>query len=158
MDVPEQLVTIRVYDSPDLADEDHQALVDAGISAYKTGSYHRHSGQTELRVPASEVDAARDLLPPGLPTLEDLTAPASACVVCGSDAVRIDSPASRYVLLIGGAAAAWVLYRGEINAAIVLLLATVTLAAGVRKKFHFRRCDRCGHEWHRTQQLSDAED
>ena len=153
MTLPEQLITIRVYDAPDLAEEDHQTLVDAGISAnITTGSFHRSSGQTELRVPASEVDAALDLLPPELPTLQDLTAPAAACVVCGSDAVRIDSPASRYVLFIGGAAAAWMLYRGEINAAMIMLLAMATLAAGVRMRFHFRRCDRCGHEWHRSEQ------
>ena len=90
------------------------------------------------------------------PTVEELLAPPPiACVLCGSEAVRIDSPASRYVLLIGGAAAGWVLYRGEINAALVMLLAIVTLAAGVRKRFHFRRCDRCGHEWHRAEQLGE---
>ena len=97
-----------------------------------------------------------DLEPFEPPTLEELTAPSSlVCVVCGSEMVRMDSPASRYVLLIGVAATVWVLFRGAINAAIALLLATVTLAAGVRRRFHFRRCDRCGHEWHRAEQLSD---
>ena len=41
----------------DEVDERPQISVDAGISAYKTGSDHRHSGHTELRVPASEGDA-----------------------------------------------------------------------------------------------------
>lgn len=97
-----------------------------------------------------------DPLPEEPPTIEDLTAPpAPTCLRCGSDGVRVDSPASRWVLMIGGAAAVWVLYRGAINAGIVMLLAVVTLAAGVRKKCHFRRCDRCGHEWHRAEQLGD---
>jgi hypothetical protein len=156
MAVPEELVTIRTYDSPELADADHQALVDAGIAAYTSGSYHRHSAQTELRVPASQVEAALDILPPELPTLADLTAPTVQCVVCRSTAVRTDSPAMKYVLLAGGAAAAWVVfYRGAFDAGIMLLLATVTLAAGVRARFHFRKCDACGHEWHRADQLRD---
>ena len=155
MAVPEQLVTIRVYDSPDLADEDHQTLIDAGISAYTSGNYYRHGARTELRVPTSEVAAALELLPPELPTLEELTAPAAACVVCGSESVRIDSPAMRYVLLIGGAVAGWLLYRGAVDAAIGLLLATGMLAGGVRKRFHFRRCDRCGHQWHRAEHIGE---
>lgn len=148
-------MTIRVYDSPDLAEIDHQTLVGAGISAYTSGSYHRHSARTELRVPASEAEAASDLLPPEMPTLEELTTPAVVCVLCGSEAVRIDSPAMRYVLLVGGAAAIWVLYRGALNAAIALVFTTLAMAGAVRKRFHFRRCDRCGHEWHRAEQLGE---
>ena len=100
--------------------------------------------------------AIPDEEPPDLPTLEDLTtAPALTCVLCGSDAVRIDSPASRYVLLAGGAASAWVLLRGPINAAVMFILTTLALAGIVRKRYHYRHCDRCGHEWHRTEQLGE---
>ena len=90
------------------------------------------------------------------PTLEELTAPPTlTCVLCGSEAVKIDSPASRYVLLLGGAASAWVLLRGPVNAAVVFILTTLALAGMVRKRYHFRRCDRCGHEWHRADHLRE---
>lgn len=89
------------------------------------------------------------------PTLEELLEPTIACIKCGSESVRIDSPASRYVLIVGGLASAWVLYLGAVSPAIGLLFVTVTLAAGMRKKFHFRHCDRCGHEWHRAEELTE---
>lgn len=86
-----------------------------------------------------------------LPTLEDLmTPPAPRCMKCGSESVRSDSPAMRWVVLVGGGMSAWVFFRGPIDAAILILVATVTLAAGVRARYHFRRCDACGHEWRRT--------
>ena len=97
-----------------------------------------------------------DPLPEELPTIEDLTAPPRlTCVLCGSDAVRTDSPASRYVLLIGGVAAGWMLLRGPLNAALVFIFSTLVVAGMVRKRYHFRRCDRCGHEWHRADQLGE---
>lgn len=93
---------------------------------------------------------------PEPPTLEDLTAsPTVTCVLCGSDAVRIDSPASRYVLLVGGAAAGWALLRAPLNAALAFIFTTLILAGLVRKRYHFRRCDRCGHEWRRAEQLGE---
>jgi hypothetical protein len=150
MPVPEQLVTIRAYDSPDLAAEDHQALLDAGINAYVSGTSHHHTARTELRVPESEAEAALELLPDEEPSLADLMAPSQQCIMCGSTLVQEDSPAMRWVLVIGGAVVLWVLYRGAVNLAIMLLLAVVTLAAGVRVKFHYRKCGACGHEWHRS--------
>ncbi|MBI4265279.1 MAG: hypothetical protein HY657_12955 [Acidobacteria bacterium] len=156
MPVPEQLVTIRVYDSPDLAEGDRQILLEAGIPAYVSGGYHRHNPQTEIRVPISQVEDALALLPEELPTLADLTAPTVQCVLCRSTSVRTDSPAMRWVLVIGALLAGWVvLYRGAITVAIMLLLATVTLAAGVRARFHVKKCDACGHVWHRTEQLGE---
>lgn len=51
--------------------------------------------------------------PPELPTLEDLTTPpAPRCLKCGSESVRRDSPAMRWVLLAGGGMSAWVCFRG----------------------------------------------
>jgi hypothetical protein len=77
------------------------------------------------------------------------------CVTCGSDAVRSDSPAMRWTLVLGGGMSAIVFFRGFAEVAITLLITTVTLAAGVRVRYHFRRCDRCGHEWHRTDERLD---
>ena len=150
MPVPEQLVTIRVYDSPDLAAEDHQVLLDAGINAYISGASHHHTARTELRVPETEVEAALELLPDETPSLADLMAPSQQCIMCGSTLVQEDSPAMRWVLVIGAAVVLWVLYRGAVNLAIMMLLAVVTLAAGVRVRFHYRKCGACGHEWHRS--------
>lgn len=85
-----------------------------------------------------------------LPTLAQLTATAHhVCATCGSETVRSDSPASRWTLLIGGGMSAWTLIRGEADAAVMLVITTVTLAAGVRARFQFHRCDHCGHEWRR---------
>jgi ribosomal-protein-alanine N-acetyltransferase len=85
-----------------------------------------------------------------LPTLAELTTAAKpACVKCGSELVRTDSPASRWTLVIGGGMSAWMLMRGEPDAGVMLLITTVTLAAGVRTRFQFRRCDNCGYEWRR---------
>ena len=156
MPIPEQLVTIRVYDSPDLAAGDHQALLDAGINAYITGTSHQRIAQTELRVPHSEVDAALDVLPDEVPSLADLMAPSQQCVLCGSTLVQEDSPAMRWVLVIGGGLVLWVVYRGAINLAIMMLLAVVTLSAGVRARFHYRKCGACGHEWHRSERGPDV--
>ena len=155
MDVPEPLVTIRVYDSRDLAAEDHQALLDAGINAYLRGTSHNQTEQTELRVPQSEVDAAFEVLPDEMPSLADLMAPSQQCIICGSTLVQEDSPAMRWVLVIGGAAVLWVLYRGAVDLAIMMLLAVVTLAAGVRVRFHYRKCGACGHEWYRSQRRQE---
>lgn len=95
--------------------------------------------------------------PGDVPTTADLmAAPPAACVKCGSDAVRTDSPAMRWTLVVGGSMSAIVLFRGFVEVAVMLIMATVTLAAGVRARYHFRRCDRCGHQWHRTEERLDS--
>lgn len=91
--------------------------------------------------------------PADVPTPADLIAPPPpTCLECGSEAIRTDSPAMRWTLVIGGAMSAWLIFRGVIDAAVMLVITTVTLAAGVRARFHFRRCDRCGHEWRRAEE------
>jgi ribosomal-protein-alanine N-acetyltransferase len=84
-----------------------------------------------------------------------IAAPPPACIRCGSDAIRSDSPAMRWTLVLGGGMAAIVLFRGFVEVAVMLVITTVTLAAGVRARYHFRRCDRCGHEWHRTEERAE---
>lgn len=92
-----------------------------------------------------------------VPTAADLLAtPKPTCITCGSDAIRSDSPAMRWTLVVGGGMSAIVLFRGFVEVAIMLLITTVTLAAGVRARYHFRRCDRCGHEWRRTEERLDS--
>jgi hypothetical protein len=110
----------------------------------------RAAGSTPLASPDNELNDEDDALQAEPPTLQDLLAPRPpACVKCGSEAIRMDSPAMRWMLVIGGGMSAWVLFRGFVDAAVMLVITTVTLAAGVRARFHFRRCDRCGHEWRR---------
>ena len=97
--------------------------------------------------------AAAAIEPADLPAPADLLAPPPPkCPKCGSEDIRMDSPAMRWTLVVGGAMSAWVLYRGFVDAAVMLVITTVTLAAGVRVRFHFRRCDRCGHEWRRAEE------
>ena len=88
---------------------------------------------------------------PEVPTLADLmAAPRPKCVKCGSEDIRTDSPAMRWTLVVGGGMSVWTLVRGFIDLAVMLIITTVTLAAGVGTRFHHRRCDRCGHEWRRS--------
>jgi hypothetical protein len=103
-----------------------------------------------LASPDNDRDDEDDAIESAAPTVQDLLAPRPpACISCGSEAIRMDSPAMRWTLVIGGGMSAWVLIRGFVDAAVMLVITTVTLAAGVRTRFHFRRCERCGHEWRR---------
>jgi ribosomal-protein-alanine N-acetyltransferase len=98
-----------------------------------------------------------DTEPAEVPTPGELMqAPAPTCSKCGSEAIRSDSPAMRWTLVLGGGMAAIVLFRGFVEVAVMLVVTTVTLAAGVRARFHFRRCDRCGHEWHRSEERLES--
>ena len=91
--------------------------------------------------------------PADAPTPADLMAPPPpTCLKCGSGEIGTDSPAMRWTLVVGGGMSAWVLFRGFVEAAMMLVITTVTMAAGVRARFHFRRCGRCGHEWRRAEE------
>ena len=148
MAIPERLVTVRTYDSPDLARNDHQMLLDAGIDAYMGGSYYRYRERPQLRVPASQVERALELLPPELPTLhDDLRLPSVRCVRCESTSVQIVAPAVNYLLLAGVALGAWALTKRQVNAAIVLMVGMIAAAALAKKLSSRRRCAACGHVW-----------
>jgi hypothetical protein len=148
MKVPERLVTIRTYDSADLAAEDHRALLEEGFDAYLSGSAFRPAGYSELRVPETQAEAALELLPQEeVPTLQQLTRPGRSCRVCGGALVQEAPPLARYVLFGGMAFAAWSLLRGDARAAFVLVITTVAVAAFLRNVTGRQVCDQCGSEW-----------
>jgi hypothetical protein len=156
MAIPERLVTIRLYDSPDLAASDHQMLLDAGIDAYLGGSYYRYRERAQLRVPESQIDRALELLAPELPTLhDDLRLPSVRCVRCESPRVQTVAPAVNYLLLAGAALSVWALARRQVNAAIVLMIGMIAAAGFVKRLSSRRRCDACGHTWrHRSRRFT----
>lgn len=148
MVVPERLVTIRIYDSPDLAASDHQMLLDAGIDAYMGGSYYRYRERSQLRVPEGQVERALELLPLEMPTLyDDLRQPSIRCVRCESTSVHVVAPAVNYLLLAGVALSGWALMRGQVNSAIVLMIGMIAAATFAKRLSTRRRCDACGHVW-----------
>ncbi len=148
MPLPEPLVTVRTYDAPDLADVDRQLLVEEGLDAYISGNFFRHRMQSALRVPESQAARAIELLPPELPTLsENLNRVTAQCGQCGGDGVHVTSPATTYILAGGAALAGWALLQGRVNAAIVIMFATVAVAAPVRALTRHYRCAACGHRW-----------
>lgn len=150
MAIPERLVTIRIYDSPQLAEGDLGMLAEAGIHGYISGSFIRHRMRSELRVPESEAEAAIDLLPPELPSVSDqLNRVRARCPRCGGAGMHVTSPATRAVLLAGGALAVWALLHGQSNAAVVTMFATLALAVPVRVLTRHYQCDACGHRWRR---------
>ena len=150
MAIPERLVTIRAYDSPQLAEGDLALLAASGISGYVSSSFIRHRMRSELRVPESDAQAALDLLPPELPTVsEQLNRVRARCPRCGGAGVHVTSPATQVILLIGGALAAWALVRGQGNAAVVTMFATLAIAVPVRALARHYRCEACGHRWRR---------
>ncbi len=157
MALPERLVTIRTYDSPDLAAGDHQALLDEGFDAYLSASHFRPGGTSELRVPESQADAARELLPPPLPTLHDLTRASADCRACGNAVVRVTPAIAQYLFYAGLVLAGFSLLRGDVRAAVVLVMTAAALSAFIRQAGGRLVCERCGTEW-RRQSLDDSED
>jgi hypothetical protein len=157
MALPERLVTIRTYDSPELAAGDHQALLDEGFDAYLSASHFRPGGTSELRVPESQVDAARELLPPALPTLHDLTRPRADCHTCGGAVVRVSPAIARYLFYAGLVLAGSSFLRGDVRAAVVLVITAAVLATFVRQASGRLVCERCGTEW-RRRSLDDSEE
>ncbi len=152
MPVPEPLVTIRTYDSPQLAEADAHMLADAGFNPYVAGSYFRSRMQSELRVPESQARAALEYLPPTLPTLTDhLNRVTAHCARCGAEGVHVTTPATEYILCAGAGLAVWALLRGEANAAIGIMFAAVAAAVPVRALTRHYRCDACGHTWRRRE-------
>jgi hypothetical protein len=145
--IPERLVTIRTYDSAELAAEDHQALLDEGFDAYLSGSAFRPAGYSELRVPESQAEEALDVLPPEVPTLQQLARPNRTCRVCGGTLVQEAPALARYVLFGGMAVAAWSLLRGDARAAFVLVITTVAVAAFLRNVTGRQVCEQCGTTW-----------
>jgi hypothetical protein len=155
MGIPERLVTIRTYDSPDLAAEDHQGLIDEGFDAYLASSAFRVGGLAELRVPESQVDAALELLPPEVPTLQQLTRPSAQCRVCSGGLVKEAPALVGYALFGGIGVAVWSLLRGDTRAAFVIVLTTVAIAAFLRNVTGRRVCEQCGSEWRPDPHLDD---
>lgn len=147
MQVPEPLVTIRAYDSPHLAQEDLRVLVEEGFTAYVSGGHLRPGGQSELRVPRSQAEAAIALLPPELPTLDDLTRPSAECRVCGGPLIHVAPPLATYVLVAGALLAMSALVRGEMRTVSLIAMAAVAMAAFVNRVTRRRVCERCGSEW-----------
>jgi hypothetical protein len=148
--IPERLITIRIYDSPQLAEGDLALLAEAGISGYISGSFIRHRMRSELRVPESDAAAALDILPPELPTVSnELNRVRARCSRCGEQGVHVTSPATRVILILGGALAVWALLHGQVNAAVVTMFATLAIAAPIRVLTRHYLCDACGHRWRR---------
>jgi len=156
MAIPERLVTVRLYDSPDLAAADHQMLLDAGVDAYLGGSYYRYRERSQLRIPASQIERALELLPAELPTLhDDLRLPTVRCVRCESASVQVVAPAVNYFLFAGVLLSIWALTRRQVNAAVLMMIVMITFAAFAKKLSPRRRCDACGHTWrHRSRRFT----
>jgi predicted RNA-binding Zn-ribbon protein involved in translation (DUF1610 family) len=148
--IPERLVTIRAYDSPQLAEGDLALLAAAGINGYVSSSFIRHRMRSELRVPESDAQTALELLPPQLPTVsEQLNRVRARCPQCGGAGVHVTSPATQVVLIIGAALAVWALLRGQVNAAVVTMFAALAIAVPVRALTRHYQCQACGHRWRR---------
>jgi hypothetical protein len=150
MPIPERLVAIRTYDSPQLAEGDLAILAESGINGDIVSSFIRHRMRSELRVPETAVDEAMDLLPPELPTVsEELNQVGAPCAHCGGTGQHVTSPATRTVLIAGAVLALWALVNGRVNAAIITMFATLAVAAPIRVLTRHYRCDRCGRRWRR---------
>jgi len=148
--MPDRLVAIRTYDSPQLAEGDLATLAESGINGDIASSFIRHRMRSELRVPEHVVDEALDLLPPELPTVsEELNHVGAPCVRCGGSGQHVTSPATRAVLIAGAVLAMWALANGRVSAAIVTMFATLAVAAPIRVMTRHYRCDRCGRRWRR---------
>ena len=150
MAIPQRLVTIRVYDSPQLAEGDLELLAASGINGYISGSFIRHRMRSELRVPESDAETALELLPPELPTVADqLNRVRARCPRCGASGVHVTSPATRVLLIAGGALAVWALLHGQGNAAVVTMFATLAIAVPIRALTRHYQCPACQHRWRR---------
>jgi hypothetical protein len=155
--MPEPLVTIRRYWSPELAEQDCRVLIDAGITAYGGGyGRGRTTGRAgEVRVPESQVEKALRILPPAEP---DLLAPPdepTLCQWCGSDKPRYPSTLARILSLVGVAAAASLAMRRQFEVAGLVVAFTVT-AMYFAKIGSGLVCANCGREW-RAPRASDAD-
>ncbi len=144
--IPEPLVTIRVYDSADLAEADHELLVASGVAAYLSGASYRHSARTELRVPESQMATAIELLPHEVPTLEDLQEPDRTCARCGSAQIEHSRLGANFALGFGALVAVIALLLGRPEAAGVWALLAVAAVVMLRGRAR-PRCRNCGEVW-----------
>jgi hypothetical protein len=143
--VPEPLVTIRSYSSPEPAEEDCRLLINAGIDAYLRTHRRRETG--EVRVPESQVEAAMALLPPAAP---DLFAPQEVprvCPWCGCDRARFPSPIARLLSVVGVIVAASLAIQREFALAGLAASFTALVAYVGKISGDELVCTNCGREW-----------
>lgn len=147
--LPEPLVTVATYGSPELA-EPAKARLDAnGVTAYLGGGYYRRHSSVELRVPEAQVERALRLL--GLedaPTADrEPAAGRPRCPDCGSDQSREIPPYAFYSLIgaLGAGFLVCLLVQSPVGAAV--LLPGWLLAMWFSRYAGKRRCAACGRTW-----------
>src|SRR5258706_14335366 len=159
--IPERLVTIRGYATPELAEEDHRSLVEAGLDATVSSTYFGHRGyssvwraQVELKVPESQKEEASRLLgalEEEFPVVDSNRRPDAelTCPLChASD----PNPLPPYGLMVVCGLVGGLILLLRFNAAAPLVI-VITAFLGfailprLAAKFDKWRCKACGTRW-----------
>ena len=159
--VPEPLVTVRGYPTPELAEGDHRLLVEAGLDASISSTYFGHHGysstaraQVQLRVPKSQKEEASRLLATSeevFPLIDSNRPrdPELSCPLChASD----PDPLPPYGLLVAlGLLGAFglLVYLSILEPVIEMVVAIVAFGSlpWFAAKFPKWRCKACGTRW-----------
>jgi len=148
--MPEPLVTIRYYDTPEEARRDQRILGRAGITVYVGGGprggmrFRMPAG--EIRVPESQAERALSLLPPQPPNLLAPPEVPSVCPWCGSDRARYAGAVARILGFLGIFTAASLTVRRHFE--LAALVGCCTVFAIWRANIGGDLvCANCGRQW-----------
>jgi hypothetical protein len=149
--LPNRLVTVGWYATPEEAAEDKTKLETAGVTSYLAGEVYRHGERVELRVPESELNRAVEVL--DIDASELVSEPdrkvevGNPCPECRSGATYRILPHARYLFVgwLGVLVICLSLGYGVVAAVALFLIWPLFMWLG-RDAGHWR-CRSCGWKW-----------
>lgn len=150
--LPEPLVTVRWFGTPEEAVEPQRRLEKAGVTSYIGGEFYRYRTPAELRVPESRVTEALQVL--GIDPSEwaarpketpaPVTPPCPDCHAHDSDPIP---PYGWWALLGSIVALAALVAVGQAGVGLGAVVAGWLLATWFSRDSGKMRCRRCGRKW-----------
>jgi hypothetical protein len=143
--MPEPLVAIRQYLTPEMAQKDLKALASADIPAYLKNTHSEYG--CELTVPGSLRDRALELLAPESPQLLNLEGTTRSCPNCRTGLNRTVNRTAFIALPLAIVTAVWVAFKGEPVNGVLIFATTAAIVAVLSERRAAWHCTSCGAQF-----------
>jgi len=150
--LPERLVTVGWFGTPDEAADPQAKLEKAGVTSYLSGEFYRHNEPVELRVPEGELNRALAVLeidPKEWASEEPRGADPrfKSCPDCGSGDSRPIRPYALYALVTSLIVLAASVALGQIAIGMGGVFLGWFLAMWLSRDSGKTKCLHCGRKW-----------